>query len=384
MNDRKKNFLLAIAVILVACNLRAPLTGVGSLVGLIQENLALSASGAGMLTTIPLLAFAIVSPFVGSLCKRFGAGRLLLCSLIVLMLGMLLRSTGSSRGLYWGTAVVGIGIAVGNVLLPAVIKVYFPKQLGLMTGLYSTALSVAAGISSGISIPIAARLGWRAALSVWLLLALPTFLLCLPHRQIQVTENTGKGNPIYGSSMTWWVTLYMGVQSLLFYCFVAWLASIMQAKGYSSAVAGYFVSAYMLLGIPSSFLIPILAGRQKKQTGLGVCIGAFYLAGTILLVLFDSVPLLILSILFCSLASGASISFAIALFSLRTKSGDAASQLSGIAQSAGYLLAAIGPAALGKIFDSTQSWTLALLLLIGFSLILTIAGWFAGRDKMAG
>ena len=128
MTKQKKLTLLAIAIVLVSCNLRAPFTGVGSMVGLIQEDLGLSGSGAGMLTTIPLLAFAAVSPFVGTLCKKFGAGHVLLMSLLVLIAGIIIRNFGGGMGLYIGTAVVGIGIAVGNVLPPAIIKVYFPNQ----------------------------------------------------------------------------------------------------------------------------------------------------------------------------------------------------------------------------------------------------------------
>ena len=121
MTKQKKLTLLAIAIVLVSCNLRAPFTGVGSMVGLIQEDLGLSGSGAGMLTTIPLLAFAAVSPFVGTLCKKFGAGHVLLMSLLVLIAGIIIRNFGGGMGLYIGTAVVGIGIAVGNVLPPAII-----------------------------------------------------------------------------------------------------------------------------------------------------------------------------------------------------------------------------------------------------------------------
>lgn len=383
MTKQKKTILLAIAIVLVACTLRAPFTGVGSMVNLIQKDLGLSSSGAGMLTTIPLLAFAAISPFVSNLCKKFGAGHVLLGSLLILTVGILLRNLGGGTGLYIGTAVVGIGIAVGNVLPPAIIKVYFPKKMGLMTGLYSSFLSVGSSIASGVSVPLALAFGWKTALSVWLLLVIPTFLICLPNREIQIAEEgaSSSGSHIYRSPLTWWITFYMGVQSLVFYAFAAWMASIIQAKGFDSATAGLFVSAFMMLGIPTSFLVPILAGKMKTQSGLGVSIGLCYVVGATILLLADSVPLLILAILCCSFSSGGSISFIMAAFGLRTKNGEDASTLSGTAQCLGYLLAAIGPVFFGKLFDSTQSWTIPMLILIACNAFLAIAGWVIGKDR---
>jgi len=385
MTKQKKLTLLAIAIVLVSCNLRAPFTGVGYMVGLIQEDLGLSGSGAGMLTTIPLLAFAAVSPFVGTLCKKFGAGHVLLMSMLVLIAGIVIRNFGGGMGLYIGTAVVGIGIAVGNVLPPAIIKVYFPEKLGLMTGLYSTCLSVGASIASGISVPIAVAFGWKAALSVWLLLSVPTFLICLPNKDIQIADegsSSGSSSHIYRSPLTWWITLYMGVQSLVFYGFAAWMASIIQAKGFDSATAGLFVSAFMMLSIPTSFIVPIFAGKMKNQSALGTLIGLGYTLGATILFLADSIPMLILAVVCCAFSSGGSISFIMAAFGLRTKNGEDASNLSGTAQCLGYLLAAIGPVFFGRIFDSTQSWTIPMLILIGCNAFLTVSGWVIGKDRV--
>ena len=383
MTKQKKLTLLAIAVVLVSCNLRAPFTGVGSMVGLIQEDLGLSGSGAGMLTTIPLLAFAAVSPFVGTLCKKFGAGHVLLMSLLVLIAGIILRNFGGGMGLYIGTAVVGIGIAVGNVLPPAIIKVYFPEKMGLMTGLYSSFLSVGASVASGISVPISLAFGWKAALSVWLLLSVPTFLICLPNKNIQIADESSSScsSHIYRSPLTWWITLYMGVQSLVFYCFAAWMASIIMAKGIDSSTAGLFVSAFMMLGIPTSFIVPIFAGKMKNQSALGAIIGLGYTLGAAILFLADSIPMLLLAIVCCAFSSGGSISFIMAAFGLRTKNGEDASNLSGTAQCLGYLLAAIGPVFFGKLFDSTQSWAIPMLILIGCNAFLAVAGWVIGKDK---
>ena len=381
MLNRRNLTLLAIGIVLLSCCLRGPFTSVGSMASIVQESTGLSSSSTGMLTTIPLLAFAVVSPFVGTLCKKFGAGYVLLGSLLVLVLGTLIRHFGGNSCLYIGTAIVGVGIAVGNVLPPAIIKVYFPNKIGLMTSLYSTCISLGASIASAIAIPIAVSFGWKASLFVWLVLIIPTFLVCLPSKNIQLAdESNGSSSHIYRHPLTWWITLYTGVQSLMFYCFAAWLASIIQAKGFDSAIAGLLVSAFMLLCIPTSFLTPILAAKMKSQSFLGAGIGLAYAFGVTFLLLADSVPMMMIAIVCASLASGGTFSFILSAFGMRTKNGQDASNLSGIAQCVGYILAATGPVLFGKLYDTTQSWTISMFILIGSALFLAVAGWIIGKD----
>lgn len=381
--NRRNLTLLAIGIVLLSCCLRGPFTSVGSMAGIVQESTGLSASSTGMLTTIPLLAFAAVSPFVGTLCKKIGAGYVLLGSLLVLILGILIRHFGGNSCLYIGTAIVGVGIAVGNVLPPAIIKVYFPEKIGLMTSLYSTCISVGASIASAISIPIATSFGWKAALLVWLVLIVPTFLVCLPSKNIQLADESSSGgnSNLYRHPLTWWITFYTGVQSLMFYCFAAWLASIIQAKGFDSATAGLLVSVFMLLCIPTSFLTPILAAKMKSQSVLAAGIGLAYAFGTALMLLADSVPMMMVAIVCASLASGGTFSFILSAYGMRTKNGQDASNLSGIAQCVGYILAATGPVLFGKLYDTTQNWTIPMLILIGSALFLAVAGWFIGKDR---
>lgn len=383
MMNRRNLTLLAIGIVLLSCCLRGPFTSVGSMAGIVQESTGLSSSSTGLLTTIPLLAFAAVSPFVGTLCKKFGAGYVLLGSLLVLTSGILIRHFGGNSCLYIGTAIVGVGIAVGNVLPPAIIKVYFPEKIGLMTSLYGTCISLGASIASAIAIPIATSFGWKASLLVWIVLIIPTFLVCLPSKDIKLAdESSGNSSNLYRHPLTWWITFYTGVQSLMFYCFAAWLASMIQAKGFDSATSGLFVSVFMLACIPTTFLTPILIAKMKNQSVLATGIGLAYTFGVTLLYMADSVPMMMVAIVCASLASGGTFSFILSAYGMRTKNGQDASNLSGIAQSVGYILAATGPVLFGKLYDTTQNWTIPILILIGSALFLALAGWFIGKDRV--
>ena len=176
-------WLTGALIILTACNLRAPITGVGALVDTISGDLGLSPSAAGFLTTIPLLAFAGISLLVSPLSRRLGAGNLLLAGLGLLTAGILLRSLAGNAGVFLGTAAAGAGIAVGNVLLPALVKSFFPDRIEQMTSAYTAVMQVTSAISTGISVPLAAAAGWKAALLVWALPAMGALALCITRRE---------------------------------------------------------------------------------------------------------------------------------------------------------------------------------------------------------
>jgi CP family cyanate transporter-like MFS transporter len=220
----KKTLFLFLAIIVIFCGLRAPITEVGSLVSTIRDGLGLSSTSAGMLTTIPLIAFGIISVFVGHFSDRLGAGKVMLVGLLLLVAGIVLRTFAVAAGLFIGTAIIGIGLAVGNVLIPAFIKAFFPEKVGTMTSAYTTSMSVFAGISGGISVPLAKAYGWQLSLFIWIIPAATALLLWLPNRNTVLAvkaKRASKGGSIAKDSMTWLISLYIGVQSLLFYCFVA-------------------------------------------------------------------------------------------------------------------------------------------------------------------
>lgn len=380
----RSRWLLVTAIILSACCLRSPITGVGPLVSTIQGSLALSSTAAGLLTTIPLLAFAFSSAFVGRISARLGAGRTMVGALILLSLGILCRSLLGTAGLFAGTVIIGVGIGVNNVLLPGVIKSEFPNRIGPMTGLYSTFMAGFATISGGISVPVAQAASWQFSLAIWLVIALAALLAWLPARSLRFvsapSKNGGeKRRSVARDSMTWFIAVFTGLQAMMFYCIVAWFSSILQSKGFDVRTAGFYNSALMLVGVPCSFAIPVIAARSKRLSFWGVTLSLLYalcMVGTI----FAENPVgLWVAIVTGGLASGTGIAFAMTLFPLHTRDAQDAASLSGLAQAVGYLLAAVGPTAMGKLFDLSAGWTLPLAVLAVLSVVMAVFGYLVGR-----
>lgn len=391
MTNKNQQYIIisvTVLIILIACNLRAPITGVGSLINTISEDLGLSAGAAGMLTTIPLLSFAAISPIVVLAAEKLGAGRMFIISVAVLAAGMIIRSCCGQVGLFIGTVIIGMGIAVGNVLLPAVIKSIFPDSIENMTSLYTVIMQAVSAVSTAISVPIALVLGWKASLGIWILPVLAALVCCIVNSNLDISQETyeitgsAENGSLLKAPMTWWITSYMGVQSMMFYCFIAWLSPIMQSKGYSDIVSGYFLSAYVVMGIIGSASLSFIMKRNKSQSSTGILLGALYLAGMTGMLLSSWLPMLIAGITLCGFCSGTCISFSMALFGLHTSNGKSASKLSGIAQAAGYLLAAAGPVLLGKVFDISGNWTLCMMILAAAAVYLIISGRIVGREEI--
>lgn len=400
---------ITILIILVACNLRAPFTGAGALINTISCEFSLSPGMSGLLTTIPLLAFAAVSPLVVPLAERIGAGRLLFASSLVLGAGVCIRSLLGGIGVFAGTVIIGAAIAVGNVLLPAIIKSKFPQKIEMMTSLYTVVMQIVSAVSTAASVPLSIAFGWKAALGVWLVTVACAAVVCFVCKSLRLSrtyddsldesertgqnDNAGSGTAgtvrpnaapgsIYRSKMTWWVTLYMGVQSMMFYSFIAWLSPMLQTKGYSDVVSGYLLSVYVIMGMAGSAMLPFIMKKNKDQSVTGILLGALYLAGMVCMLLAGYFAALIAGILLCGFCSGTCVSFSMALFGLHTSNGQSASRLSAVAQSAGYLVAAIGPVALGKLFDLTASWIVPLSLLVMAAVFLIVAGHIVGREEI--
>nr|WP_144933931.1 MFS transporter [Aneurinibacillus sp. XH2] len=380
--------LLVIGVILVAANMRASITAVGPLIGTIQADTGLSGALVGMLTTLPLIAFAILSPLAPSITNRFGAENTLFASLITLAVGTVLRSLPNTLTLFTGTLLIGLAIAVCNVLLPALVKQHFANHVGLMTGVYTMSMNLWAALASGISVPMAVGLGlgWRGALVCWAGVTVLAIIVWLPqlrsHRP-EVTAKADQNSPLWKSALAWQVTFFMGLQSLLFYVTVTWLPEIVADRGYSATAAGWMLSLMQLCSLPTSFLMPLLAGRRPSQRSFVVLTFCFSAIGYLGL-FAGGASLLPLWVAFIGLGGGAYISLALVFIALRTKNPRQTSRLSGMAQCIGYLLAAVGPMLMGWIHDYTLNWTVPLLLLLATVLLLLIFGLGAGRDAYVG
>ncbi|PIH05404.1 CynX/NimT family MFS transporter [Clostridium combesii] len=388
---KSASLMLIIGIIFIAANLRAPLTSVGPLVKFIRDNLHISNTLAGMITTLPLFAFAIFSPVAPRLGRKFGVELVLLLSVIFLTVGIILRSLSGVAGLFIGTAVIGLAISVANVLIPSLIKRDFPEKIGVMTGVYSISMNTFGAIASGISVPIATRLGlkWSGALGIWGILSFISIILWLP----QIERNDGeayKGHKavssnvsLWKSSLAWQVTLFMGLQSLVFYSMVAWMPEILMQKGMSSNKAGWMLSLMQLALIPFTFIVSVLAGRRSNQRSLVISGCSFILIG-ILGLLYGSSQFVFLWIIILGIGGGFAFSLSMMFFSLRTENSNEAAQLSGMAQSLGYLLAAFGPILFGFLHDATNSWKVPLQTLIGITVLLFIFGLGASRNRYVG
>ncbi|MDH5163063.1 CynX/NimT family MFS transporter [Heyndrickxia oleronia] len=382
---KSKAILFIIGIIFIAANLRAPLTSVGPLVAPIRDSLGISNTLAGTLTTVPLLAFALLSPFAPKLSRKFGMETVLFTSLILIAVGITLRTLQSVWTLFGGTVLLGLGIAFGNVLLPSIIKQRFPKKIGLMTGVYAVAMNLCAAIASGLSVPVSSKIGWHGALGYWGFIAFIAILFWIPQiRTLKIKAETKTNQQssvnLWKSGLAWQITLFMGLQSLIFYTIVAWLPEILKEQGVSSNSAGWMLSLMQFAIIPFTFIVPIIAGRMKNQLALVVLTALFFIVG-MFGVLYGSVALIPLWIIIIGIAGGAAFSLAMMFFSLRTRSTHEAAELSGMAQSFGYLLAAIGPTLFGILHDLTHSWTLPLWMLIIASFLILVSGMSAGKDQ---
>ncbi|MCK9792384.1 MFS transporter [Isoptericola sp. 4D.3] len=382
-----------LAIVLAALNLRPGVVAVSPLLGEILATEGLSATAGGVLTTLPVLCFGLLAPVAPGLARRVGLERALFGSLVLLCLGFALRLVPGIVPLLAGTLAVGCAIGLGNVLLPALIKRDFADRVGLMTGLYSMALSGGAALAAGLTVPLATATGmdWRATLASWGLLAVVGAAVWAPRALRAAGPASGPLRParatpadavrsVWRSPLAWAVTVLMGTQSLSFYAVNAWLPEIFVAAGRSVAVGGWLLALTNLLGIVGSFVTPVLAGRMRRQRGIGVVIVALITTGLVGLILAPGAA--VGWVVLLGLGQGGGISLALTLMALRTENAARTSELSGMAQSAGYVLAACGPLGLGVAHDATGSWTLPLVLLVVASLVQGVAAWFAGRDEI--
>ncbi|MDM1398401.1 CynX/NimT family MFS transporter [Myroides odoratimimus] len=386
--SKMKKLLMLLGIIFIASNLRAPLTSVGPVISEISKSLALSNTTAGLVTTIPLMAFGFLSSMVPKISRRYGMELVLLGSLILLSIGLVIRPYGSLVTLFLGAALVGIAITVGNVLMPAYIKNNYQKNVGTMMGIYSVAMNLTAALAAGFSISLGkfTEMGWKGSIGVWLVLSIATILIWLPQvKKRKAIEGSNKGFTeekkvnMYSSKLAWAVTVFMGVQSLLFYCLAAWLPKVAITWGIPKEDAGWLLSYMQFAQLPMTFIGAIIASKLSNQKLLAIGTGVLFAIGIAGLLIFK-VNMIALWCVLIGTASGLAFSLSMLFFVLRTSSTTQAAELSGMAQSIGYLIAACGPPVFGALFDVTQSWSMSLMFLLVMSITLIVSGGIAGKN----
>lgn len=379
--------LLITGIVLISINLRPALAGVGPLISAIRLDTGLSNAMLGLLTTLPLLAFGVLSTLTPLFTRRMGLEGVLALAMGLLTVGILLRVIPSNIALFGGTLLLGIGIAFGNVLLPSLVKRDFPRYTGVMTSVYSSTLGIGATIAAGISVPLAEDLGWgwQWSLGSWAALSFLALLVWLPQVNKQTLPRHDRSfrkalRDLGGSKLAWQVAIFMGLQSLLFYVVLAWLPEILQSRGLDAGTAGWMLSLSQATGVIGTIVVPTWAERMHDQRGLVwllvilefISIGGLMLPDPFLVELWVS---------FIGFSLGGSFGLALLFIVLRTTDTQTATELSGMAQSVGYLLAAAGPTVFGALHDLTRNWTIPLFFLIAVACIQLLAGLGAGRPE---
>ncbi|OEL01245.1 CynX/NimT family MFS transporter [Staphylococcus casei] len=389
----KENWGVVLAIIFIASTLRAPLTSVGPVVDEIKHVMDINNSVAGILTTIPLIIFAIVSPLVSKVTSRLTMSRTILYSTVLLIIALYLRVAGDFNMFLIGTILLGVAIAFGNVVLPSYVKWYFPMQIGLATGIYSGTMNFTAGLGGGLSFPLSEMMpiGFRLSLAFWIILALIAIILWLPkaRRGTELEKATAtqyqaqkpKKVSIINSKLAWMVALTMGFQSMIFYTVVAWVPSILVDRGLDPSTAGYLLMLNQFSQVPMTFTFPIIASKLKDQRMLIVIITILFLLGFSLF-FTQSLILLIVGIIIAGLAMGACFSLCMTFFSIRARTSEGSIALSGFGQSVGYLIAAIGPFLIGYLHDATGSWISGIIALIIMSILFFIFGYPASKQNV--
>ena len=392
LRGARAGVLLLIGVLLIAANMRATITGIGPLLDQIGEDFGISATTLGVLAALPLVAWAVVSPLAHDLSVRFGLARVILWAIVLLTAGTIWRSLpGNEVNLWLGTITIGVALAVANVLMPAVIKRDFSLRVAGVTGVYTALLGGFGALASGVVVPIShietasGPLGWQIALlATGILLPFAIALWAwatgarapepVPRRAPGRRASTG----IWTDRVAWLVAGYMGLQAAVFYMLVTWLAPISTSTGRSAVVAGIDVMVFQIFGVVGSLVIPfLLRGGMKRW--VPALLPTLAIVGTVGLIIAPAAVLVWGSL--AGLSTGASIGMSLTLMAQRARNHSTAAALSGMSQSIGYVIAALGPILFGALHTLSGEWLLPLLLLLVALVGQGVIGIAVGRER---
>lgn len=386
--------VLLVGIVLASVNMRAALASVSPLVSEISQSFGLSSTASSLVTSVPVLFLglgALVAPW---LARRFGSEPVLLFALLLLAVGILVRVAPSAVALYGGGVLVGTAIALLNVLMPGLIKRDFPDRAASMTSVYTGAMIAGATLVAASSVPLEKAFGgsWEASLAVWSLLAVLAAVAWLPQvliargrtgHEVRIPTSSASsraGKSVWRSALAWQVTLFMGLQSLWSYVLIAWMPTIFTDHGMSRSTAGVIFAFNNLIQVAGAFGVPLLAGRMRSQRPLIVLVTSLVAAGYAgLMIAPVSGAWLWAAVL--GVGQGGAVGLALTLIVLRSGDARTAAQLSGMAQTVGYLLAAVGPIAAGAVHQATGGWTVPIALVLGVCAAALTVGLFAARDR---
>ncbi|MFF5081318.1 CynX/NimT family MFS transporter [Actinoplanes sp. NPDC000266] len=383
-----KGRLIAVAALLLAAvNLRLAVTSVGPVLSEIRSGLGMSSSVAGLLTSVPAVCFAGVGFLAPRLARRFGPARVILAGMVVLAAGLAVRPYAPGTALFLLLSLVALaGIAVVNVLLPSVVKAYFPDRVGTMTGLYTVSLNIGATVAAATTVPLTASVfgdDWRLGLACWAavaVLAVPAWLP-LARQPFAPDPESHKADVVRVTRhpVAWALAVYFGMQSTSAYVIIGWLPQIYRDAGISAERAGVYFAVTSFLGVPLGFLLSSLAGRVRSQSWIAVVLGLFGLAGYGGLWWSPAAAPLLWAILLGIVNTA--FPLVLTMIALRGRTPATVVKLSAFAQSTGYLFAIPGPILVGVLHDHTNGWRAPLTFVLLLMIPQIIAGFFAGRDR---
>jgi CP family cyanate transporter-like MFS transporter len=412
---RARTWLLVTALVAAAFNLRPAVTSLGPLLDQVRHSLGMSGTVAGLLTSVPSVCFALFGVLAPVLARRLGPAATVLLGMAALAVGLTVRSMASDTTAFLLLSAVALaGIAVSNVLMPVLVKRFFPDRIGPMTGVYSMALSAGTAVAAAATVPLTGALGgdWRPGLAVWAVPAVIAVLAWIPRvrdrrradaastaagttartddtRTNDIRENdsrTSGGTPraaarlsLVRSRTAWFLAVFFGLQATAAYVTMGWLPQIFQDAGLSAAYSGLLLAITMAVSAPLSFVLPAFAARRPDQGAFAVLLaGAGLLAYGGLWLAPASAP--ILWALLAGLANSA-FPLALTMIGLRARGQAGVAKLSAFAQSVGYLISIPGPMLVGVFYQDTGGWTAPLAFMAVLLVPQAVAGRLAGRPR---
>jgi CP family cyanate transporter-like MFS transporter len=380
---QKSTLKVLVGVLLAAAILRPPVSMVGPLLTEIQAELGLSSTAISILGSIPVIGFGIGALFTPRLYKRFSSYSILLVAIATLTLAIWLRSNTGTTGLFVWTSVIGLAIAVGNTILPTIVREFFAERIALLTGIYTTVLAITAGLGSAIAVPLAGTelAEWRAALQWPLFIGLIAVAwLAISHFHTKKIElEVAPLTLVLKNKFAWQVTLFVGLQSINFYAVLTWLPALLQEAGYDPQTAGQYLSFSTTIGVPVGLALHYI---QRSFSSLGAAAAwasGIGFVGMLGLALFPS-NLTLLWLALSGLGQGVAFPLGLAMVAARAASASTTTTLSAMSQGFGYLMAAISTYLIGEAAGLTGTWQSVAWILAAFALIQTLLARGAGAN----
>lgn len=386
MTARRASFVILAGLVLLSFNLRPAAVSVGPVLAEVRAALGMSPVAAGLLTSLPVLAFAVFGALAPAAARRIGVHRVTLLALIAAVIGLAGRVLTSSETLFLVLSMLALGgMAMANVLIPSLVKLHFPHDVGRVTSIYTAALSVGLTASLLLTVPVAHAGGsWRWGLGIWavlaLLSALPWIGLVAHDRNLDQGPRTIRFSDVARTRLGWAMACFFGLQSMQAYAVFGWFAQLWRDNGYSAGQAGALVALLAGVSIPLSLWAPAAVARRTDQARILLVVMLCYPIGYVGL-MFAPHDLAIVWAIFAGIGA-VTFPIVLVLIGLRARTPQGTAALSSFTQSTGYLMAVLGPFGVGTLYDATGGWTAPLGLLLVLMVPQILVGMYVARPAM--